>query len=112
MATLLEREYNPFTQAFEEIHFDYTNDTLHLRDVADLTSLTEANKIQRNDESNGFSLERGFRKIAEIDAITQIKLKKDYDIDMDRWNYEDQKKFKVWLRDRDNVQFKTCSGAI
>lgn len=109
MAELLGSDYT-FGGAVEQTYFD--EGRLIERHVIDNGLLIEQNLQERLQGNNGFSNEGNLRKIAEIDVVTQLKLKTEFDIDMNRWNYQDKAKFKAWLRNPDNRAFRTYSGQI
>lgn len=111
MTQLFEKEFDPFTGAVKSTHVS-EDGTVTQSSVIDLSHLLDKNKDDRNAGTNGFSQSRNMRKIAEIDVVTQLKLLKDHNIDMSRWNEEDQKRFKQWLSQSENAYFRTYSGKI
>ncbi|MGJ0430871.1 hypothetical protein [Methylobacter sp.] len=107
MARLLDRTVNQ-DGVIEEAHYDYSTGILHLRNAVDLSGLMEHNLQLRNSENNGFTRDRGLRHIAELDMVTVEKLLTEHGIDV--FNPEHMPRLKMWLRDRDNRGFVTCSG--
>lgn len=87
-------------------YYDAASETFVDRMSADLSDLMERNKYERNNSDNGFTKERGMRKIAELDMLTVLKLKQDFNIDV--YNNDDMPRLKAWLRD--NRGFTTVSG--
>jgi hypothetical protein len=111
MTQLFEKEFDQFTGAVKSTYAS-EDGTVTQRSVIDLSHLLDKNKEDRNAGNNGFSQSHNLRKIAEIDPVTQLKLLKDHNIDMCRWNEEDQKRFKKWLSQSENAYFRTYSGKI
>jgi len=111
MAQLFGRELNLGTGAIDETYVD-NNGNVTDRSIINNDALMEQNLQDRLADNNGFSQSRNLRKIAEIDAVTQLKLLNEHNIDFNRWNYEDQTAFKKWLKQPDNAYFRTYSGTI
>lgn len=108
---MIGKEIDPFTGVVEQFYADH-NGNYATRNVINNDALIEQNLQERNSGTNGFSKTRNLRKIAEIDIITQMKLLTDHNIDLARWNIDDQTNFKKWLAQSDNAYFRTYNGSI
>lgn len=92
----------------EKSYFDDVTGNIHTRHSVDLTNLFEQNKYERINGNNGFTKERDMRKIAELDMVTVMRLKNEFNIDV--FNNDDMPRLKKWLKEHRN--FMTVDGGI
>lgn len=92
----------------ENTFFDSNTGNIHTRHVMDLTDLFERNQYEKNNSNNGFTKEGDMRKIAELDMVTVMRLKNEFNIDV--FNQEDTPRLKQWLKQHN--KFMTVSGGI
>lgn len=92
----------------EDSYFDSSTNQMHTRTSMDLSSLFERNLYERNNGNNGFTTEGDMRKIAELDMVTVMRLKSEFNIDV--FNNDDTPRLKKWLKE--NNKFMTVNGGI
>ena len=101
---LIDRDINA-NGSVDNYFYDAERDAIVVNTECNVTALLDKNNQERNDGSNGYTASRDLRKIAEIDAVTILRLLTDFNIDV--YNKEDMPRLKKWLRDRDNRGFTT-----
>lgn len=92
----------------EHTFFDSGTGNIHTRSIVDLTNLFDKNQYEKNHGNNGFTKEGDMRKIAEIDMVTVMRLKTEFNIDV--YKNEDMPRLKKWLKE--NNKFMTVTGGI
>jgi hypothetical protein len=84
-------------------HYDHTDDTFVLRDEQDATALVEENKERYNTAPTGW--DRFQNHVANIPMVVWNDLVR-------RGIAYDEKRFRAWLDDRDNMLFRTRPGRL
>ena len=97
--------YNPVTKMRQEFHVEaHDPDTATIHTTQDVTEALEHTKSQ-------MAMVDARTPWGEADKVAEIPLVVYQDL-MKRGIVEDDKKFRRWLNDRDNIHFRTRPGKI
>ena len=96
-------DWDPLIRAKTES--EVQGDTVVIRNSMDAEPIIERNKKLLNSGEDGYSKSRCLRRVATIDLVTWLDLKK-------RGILNDKKKMSAWLNSSENSHFRTAPGRV
>lgn len=95
---------DPISGSTTLYHFDHAEQTFSFEEIIDKQPMLEANREQHNAFTDA-NWKGDLHHVARLDLMTWFKLKKNGILN-------DQKAFRRWLNDRDNLEYRTRPGDV
>lgn len=94
---LYKQEWNEFNGCMESYYWDPQTETMHIKNVFDVTSVIEANKKLHNASLDSRYGNAMMHHVAEIPNVFITKIKKEHDIDVLSGDPTEQRKLRRLL---------------